>query len=61
MDNHFVFFLSQRCIDKPLRDSVLYDVALDWNKKKCHWNDLIAKNSKKCEKEGKYVDNFNQK
>ena len=42
------------------RDSVLYDVAFDWNKKK-YWNDLIAKNSKKWEKEGKYVDNFNQK
>ena len=43
------------------RDYVLYDAAFGWNKKKYHWNDLIAKNSKKCEKEGKYVDNFNQK
>ena len=36
-------------------------VAFDWNKKKYNWNYLIAKNSKKCEKEGKHVDNFNQK
>ena len=43
------------------RDSILYDVAFEWNKKKYHWNGLIAKNGEKWQKEGKYVDNFNQK
>ena len=60
MANHLVFFFLTKMYGQAVvkRDSVLYDVAFDWNKKK-YWTGLIAKNSKN-DKKGKYVDNFNQ-